>query len=591
MGLTFTLCAWAVTATAVEPFAIRVVDAATGRGVPLVELKTVHHVRYVTDNAGYVAFDEPGLVGQRVWFSIRSHGYRIPRDGFGYAGVALETRPGGEAEIRIERLNLAERLYRITGAGLYRDSVILGRPAPLAEPLLNGLVLGQDSVFCEIYRGRLHWFWGDTQRPGHPLGNFHVPGATSRLLADGGLDPAIGIDLRYYTTPGGFAKETCRMPGDGPTWICGLAVVGRGETERMLAGYVKVKPPLQVYRRGIAEWNDAAEQFDPVLDLGAEEPTAWLQGHALYGENGGRRYVWLGDPFPLVRVPADRVALLDLGAYEAFTCLTPGARDRESLDRDAAGRLRWGWKKATRALGPDDERELVESGRLQPDEALLQLRDVETGEPVQAHRGSVVHNAFRRRFVLIACQVGGTSFLGEVWYAEADTPVGPWVYARKVVTHDRYSFYNPLAHPEFSPDDRWLYFEGTYTTLFSGNPDPTPRYDYNQILYRLDLSDPRLALPVAVYRSGGRWVLGPEPPADAKLAFFAFDRPLTGMVGISQDADGMCRVAPDDAAVFWIAPAAAQGAATVEWSPHGTVLGRVWPSPWEEWPGSLRRSP
>ena len=39
---------------------------------------------------------------------------------------------------------------------------------------------------------------------------------------------------------------------------------------------------------------------------------------------------------------------------------------------------------------------------------------------------------------------------------------------------------------------RVIYFEGTYTNQFSGNPAFTPRYDYNQILYRLDLADPRL---------------------------------------------------------------------------------------------------
>ncbi|MBA3700832.1 MAG: hypothetical protein H0W78_18440, partial [Planctomycetes bacterium] len=38
----------------------------------------------------------------------------------------------------------------------------------------------------------------------------------------------------------------------------------------------------------------------------------------------------------------------------------------------------------------------------------------------------------------------------------------------------------------------WLFFEGTYTTLFTDNKSPTPRYDYNQILYRLDLNDPGL---------------------------------------------------------------------------------------------------
>ena len=39
---------------------------------------------------------------------------------------------------------------------------------------------------------------------------------------------------------------------------------------------------------------------------------------------------------------------------------------------------------------------------------------------------------------------------------------------------------------------RIIYFEGTYTHAFSGNPETTARYDYNQIMYRLDLSDERL---------------------------------------------------------------------------------------------------
>ncbi len=63
--------------------------------------------------------------------------------------------------------------------------------------------------------------------------------------------------------------------------------------------------------------------------------------------------------------------------------------------------------------------------------------------------------------------------------------------ARKIVTHDKYSFYNPKQHPMFDKDGgRFIFFEGTYTTTFSGNPIPTPRYDYNQVMYQLDLSDP-----------------------------------------------------------------------------------------------------
>jgi hypothetical protein len=84
--------------------------------------------------------------------------------------------------------------------------------------------------------------------------------------------------------------------------------------------------------------------------------------------------------------------------------------------------------------------------------------------------------------------------LGEVSYAEADAPTGPWTTARKIVTHDKYSFYNPKQHPYFDQEGgRIIYFEGTYTKTFSGNEQGTPRYDYNQIMYRLDLSDPRLA--------------------------------------------------------------------------------------------------
>ena len=87
----------------------------------------------------------------------------------------------------------------------------------------------------------------------------------------------------------------------------------------------------------------------------------------------------------------------------------------------------------------------------------------------------------------------GSSRLGEVWYAEADQPEGPWRTAVKIVTHESYTFYNPVHRPFFDQDDgRLIYFEGTYTHTFSGNPNPTPRYDYNQIMYRLDLSDKRL---------------------------------------------------------------------------------------------------
>ena len=164
-----------------EYFKITVIDSQTGRGVPLVELKTVNDIRYYTDSSGVIAFYEPGLMARDVFFYIQSHGCEVPPDGFGYGGVTLHTKPGADAVIKISRKNIAERLYRITGQGIYRDTVLTGGTPPLKKPVLNGRVLGQDTVMAAVYRDKIYWFWGDTNRESYPLGHFAVSGATSEL--------------------------------------------------------------------------------------------------------------------------------------------------------------------------------------------------------------------------------------------------------------------------------------------------------------------------------------------------------------------------------------------------------------------------
>src|SRR4051812_23809374 len=67
-------------------FTIQVVGEQSRRGVPLVELRTVHGVRYWTDSNGLVAIHEPGLMGKDVFFHVSSHGYEYPKDGFGFRG-------------------------------------------------------------------------------------------------------------------------------------------------------------------------------------------------------------------------------------------------------------------------------------------------------------------------------------------------------------------------------------------------------------------------------------------------------------------------------------------------------------------------
>jgi hypothetical protein len=82
--------------------------------------------------------------------------------------------------------------------------------------------------------------------------------------------------------------------------------------------------------------------------------------------------------------------------------------------------------------------------------------------------GSIYWNNFRKRWIAIVEQDGGFVDNGEIWYAEADSPTGPWIYARKVATHPHYNFYNPAHHPFFDQQNgRRIYFEGTYTDAFS----------------------------------------------------------------------------------------------------------------------------
>ncbi len=160
--------------------------------------------------------------GARVFFHVSSHGYEFPQDGFGYRGKALKVRAGESAQLKIHRINIAERLYRVTGGGIYRDSALLGRPAPIRAPLLNARVLGSDSVVNAVYRGKIYWFWGDTNRPGYPLGNFNVPGATSLLPSEGGLDP--GAESTSTTSPGPTAllgplhRSRARGPPGSSAW-------------------------------------------------------------------------------------------------------------------------------------------------------------------------------------------------------------------------------------------------------------------------------------------------------------------------------------------------------------------------------------
>lgn len=479
-------------------FAIQVVDEQTGRGVPLVQLETVDNVKFITDSNGLVAIDDPAMMNQKVFFKFTSHGYEFKKDMFDYPGEALEVKAGARATLKIKRINIAERLYRITGAGIYRDSVLLGEKVPIKQPLLNAQVVGQDSAQAAIYRGKIFWVWGDTSRLAYPLGNFMSTGATSELPRRGGLDPSAGIDLDYFGDGKGFVKKIAPVAEANLVWIDGLFTLpDESGAERLFCFYGHHKDLGTRLDRGLLVFNDAKQEFERVMTIPLDwplAPTGFSQPDRY--SDGGVEYIYFNNPFPNVRVRADVKSLKDLSTWEAFTPLAPGERfkGRSTKLQMRGGKVVWGWKRDTQPLDSKQQRELIDAGLMKLEDSPQFLTDVDTGKPILMHGGSVRWNEYRKRYVMIGLQgEGATSFLGEVWYAEAKQPTGPWRLAKKIVTHNKYSLYNPVHHAFFDQEGgKLIYFEGTYAATFTGPELATPRYEYNQIMYRLDLSDPRL---------------------------------------------------------------------------------------------------
>jgi len=140
-----------------------------------------------------------------------------------------------------------------------------------------------------------------------------------------------------------------------------------------------------------------------------------------------------------------------------------------------------------------------------------------------------------------------------------------------------------------------IYLEGTYTKTFSSNDYPTPGYDYNQMMYRLDLSQPELNLPQPVYhinstdRDNYYWQVGTlANDAEAKLIFFALDRPQSGTqavklgsttihVNISASNDDKCLTIPlwrweTQKGMIW-------QVGDIDDTQNTKLVGHVWPVP------------
>lgn len=531
-------------------FQIHVVDEESGRGIPMVSLTTNNHIRYVTDSNGLIAFYEPGLMGQSIFVQINGQGYEYPPELLGYHGLAITPVAGDSLVIKLKRKIIAKRLYRITGAGIYRDSKILGKAQPLKKPSLNGKVMGQDSNLSLVHNGKIFWFWGDTFKPEYPIGNFSVSGAVSDLPGNGGLAPEVGVDLDYFLDDTGFSKKMIELPGSGFVWLGWVARVKDNSGNVVIAtDYARVKPNFDNMERGIAIFDENTEKFEKYKEVPEWLKEYHLTNHPFIGLSKGKSQLYLTSEFAFRRVAPEVDSVATAAAYESFTCLQPGSifdPTNPALDRAADGSLRWGWKRNTDMVDLKRQQTLIDAGHIAAAEGWLHLQDFASGASVVVNRGSIYWNEYRQCWILI-----GGAGVGEIWYAEGDSPVGPWVFVRKVADHDIH-FYNAVHHPFLDQKNgQTIYFEGTYTKAFLQTQDNLPRYEYNQLMYQLSLDDSRLYLPAPVYQleaasnksyrmkdqldSENQWGTVKSVPFLA----FAPDRQPEGTIGIYQHGEAL----------------------------------------------------
>ena len=525
-------------------FALRCVDRATGRGVPRVELATVDHSVWVTDSAGLAAVEVAGREGLTTFFSIATDGYEVAADGLGSRDVKARLVAGGNVTVQLTRTQKAERLYRLTGFGVFFDSVLLGIPVPTSQPMLNGGVLGQDSILSVVFGKKVFWFWGDTNHLSYPLGNFETSGATSCAPdSEACMSPEVGIDLTYFTVPdpttgGEFTKKMAPFdPHLGlPTWIGSVSVVPdsgphavNGFAMTML--YQKPNHDFSTMAIGAAVWDPRSENFVQLTNWSLTNPSQIGAGccgqavtnsaqikarggpwsnvitmsgtdYVVYG--GQTRGVW---PMAVTRVAATVSAIQDANQYEAFTPLLPGSTPAApKLARDTNGTPDWKWRKGVPPMTQKMEMMLVQQGALKASERSTVVY-ADSGAELQLAGGSVHWNGFRKKYIAIIGATPGPipdtelngaslpppkpSILGEIFYAESDELTSGWSNATLIITHSQseMSCYNPLQLPMYDDDTHGrIYITCTFVNSFSGVVHKQQKYDYNNMFFGLDLA-------------------------------------------------------------------------------------------------------
>ncbi|MGM0599912.1 MAG: hypothetical protein ACQETH_08875 [Candidatus Rifleibacteriota bacterium] len=429
-----------------QPFVIRITEQDSGKPVPLIELELENRARFISDNQGIISIIAPDLNGRTVRFLVEGHGYNIGKTDFwGQESISCQIKPGKTFSLKIKRKQLAQRLYRITGAGRYNHSILAGLTKGIpVKNLLPGNVIGQDSLIAIPWKDKLWCFYGDTLG----LNSYNFSASCATLpLKNKSYDPEKFLPLKYKVDNNGFARPMIKTGKSGFTWIEYVLPVKIGfkrpQSEALLAKYVQ------------------HETLDKVIESGFAVMTQNSKNFKIVKRMNSTRHHRCKHPFP-VRVGS-----------ESFFLLSPSEMVRTNLKN---------------IVNQQKQKRLSE--------ALFAPIEIDSGKRIKNFNGSIVYNKFIKSW--IAINQGAKP--GQIIFSTADTPSGPWGFAKTVTEFNDYNLYNPVIHPWFKIDQgRSILFEGTYTWFFSGSEEKTPWADYNQVMFKLDLTQPQLKMPRPVY--------------------------------------------------------------------------------------------
>ena len=401
-SILFALCL-ALAADAAGVFRIDIIDVVTGRGVPMVRVKGANVWRY-SDSAGIVAWDDLLDTNLTIAFEVLTDGYSLAN---GSSYVALTPTSGGTGQIMLDRAQPAQRRYRLTGEGIYADSIAVGAQSPIDDPLISSVgVTGQDTLKFASYKGRRYWMFGDTDCTALPTNcGKYLPGweATAGVFSVGAsssIDETNPPSLEYFER----VSEGLRIPAQiapvAPTswngqpcntWMGALhsfVDLDSGE-EMMFAPYVKPCDGINssTGKQGLMQWNDETMQFEKVASFwsptdaclpGEQCPMSSISDGPMavqtIGPDADPDYQYFGFPFATYRVLKKFSAVTNQSAWESYSPLLSGS-DMTNPVIDPAG---WGWKKNLSSFNAANELKLIQDGLLPSNySAHYQVEDVD----------------------------------------------------------------------------------------------------------------------------------------------------------------------------------------------------------------------